>query len=188
MAEENRTPRHKEIAPRLLALRESVGLTQVELAKKISAAPELVASYESGNTEIPVSYLMDVAHVCGVDLTALLSGEQAHLQSYSIVRKGEGLSVSRRKDYDYRNLASRFTGRLMEPFLVRVPPKKREDVTLIAHKGQEFSYLLEGRLEIHLKEDIMVMEPGDCIYFSSNIPHGLRGLDDKEAVFLSVII
>ncbi len=182
------TPRHKEIAPRLLALREGVGYSQVELAEKINASPELVATYEEGNTEIPVSYLMDVAHVCGVGLTELLSGEQAHLHSYSIVRKGEGLSVSRRKDYDYRNLASRFTGRLMEPFLVRVPPKKREEVSLIAHKGQEFSYMLEGRLEIHLNEEITVLEPGDCIYFSSHIPHGLRGLDDKEAVFVSVII
>ncbi len=190
MAEENMVPvpRHKEVAPRLLALRESLGLTQHELAKQIEATAELVAKYESGETEIPVSYLMDVAHVCGVGLTDLLSGGQAHLQSYSLVRNGEGISVSRRKDYDYRNLASRFTGRLMEPFLVRVPPKKREEVTLIAHKGQEFSYLLEGRLEIHLKDDIQVMEPGDSIYFSSHIPHGLRGLDDKEAVFVSVII
>ncbi len=188
MAEQNMAPRYKEVAPRLVGLRESVGMTQAELASGIGSTPELVARYESGETEIPVSHLMDVAHVCGVGLTDLLSGGQAHLQHYTVVRKGEGLSVARRKDYDYRNLASRFTGRLMEPFLVRVPPKKREEVTLISHKGQEFSYLLEGRLELHLNKDIVVMETGDCIYFNSQIPHGLRGLDDQEAVFLSVII
>lgn len=76
----------------------------------------------------------------------------------------------------------------MEPFLVRVPPKERADMVLISHKGQEFSYVLEGRLELHLKDDFVTLEPGDCIYFSSQIPHGLRGLDGKEAVFVSVII
>lgn len=183
-----KTPAYKEIAPRLFGLRESLGLSHEALAEKIGAAPELVAAYERGDREIPVSHLMDVAHVCGVNLTELLSGDDAHLQLYAVVKKGEGLSVTRRKDYDYKNLASRFSGRLMEPFLVRVPSKKREEVTLISHKGQEFSYVLEGRLELHLDQDITVLEPGDSIYFSSTIPHGLRGLDDKEAVFLSVII
>lgn len=181
-------PVYKEIAPRLFGLRESLGLSHEELAARIQGDTELVKAYESGEREIPVSYLMDVAHACGVDLTELLAGEEAHLRHYTVVRDGEGLSVTRRKDYDYKNLASRFSGRLMEPFIVRVPPKKREEVTLISHKGQEFSYVLEGKLELHLDREIFVLEPGDSVYFSSTINHGLRGLDDKEAVFLSVII
>lgn len=186
--ESHPVPRYKEIAPRLFGLRESLGLTHEELAAKIEADPALVAAYEQGNTEIPVSYLMDVAHACGVNLTELLSGDEAHLHGYTIVRAGEGASVNRRKDYGYKNLATRFSDRLMEPFLIRVPPKKREDVTLVSHKGQEFSYILEGRLELHLGEEIRVLEPGDSVYFSSSIPHGLRGLDDRDAVFVSVII
>lgn len=181
-------PAYKEIAPRLFGLRESLGLSQAELARKIQATPELVDLYEQGETEIPVSYLMDVGHACGVNLTELLSGDKAHLRSYTIVRSGEGQAMDRRKDYGYKNLAARFSGRLMEPFLVRVPPKEREQVTLISHKGQEFSYMLEGRLELHLGEEIRILEVGDCVYFSSTIPHGLRGLDGKEAVFVSVII
>ncbi|SBV92533.1 Transcriptional regulator, XRE family [uncultured delta proteobacterium] len=179
---------YKEIAPRLFGLRESLGLTHAELAQKVGADPELVANYEKGDREIPVSYLMDVSHACGVNLTELLSGDEAHLHRYTVVRDGEGLSVTRRKDYDYKNLASRFTDRLMEPFLVKVPSKDRSEVTCISHKGQEFSYILEGRLEIHLGEEILVLEPGDSIFFSSTIPHGLRGLDGKQAVFVSVII
>jgi len=179
---------YKEIAPRLFGLRESLGLTPAELACKINAAPELVIAYEKGDREIPVSYLMDVAHACGVNLTELLSGDEAHLNKYTVVRSGEGLSVTRRKDYDYKNLAFRLTDRWMEPFLVKAPPKEREDVDKIAHKGQEFSYMLEGRLELHLGNDIIILEPGDSVFFSSTIPHGLRGLDGKHAVFVSVII
>ena len=184
----NDLPAYKEIAPRLFGLRESLGLSHTELAEKIQASPDLVLLYEKGETEIPVSYLMDVAHICGVNLTELLSGDKAHLHSYTIVRSGEGQSISRRKDYGYKNLAARFSDRLMEPFLVRVPPKEREQVTLISHKGQEFSYMLEGRLELHLGEEIRILEAGDSVYFCSSIPHGLRGLDGKEAVFVSVII
>ena len=185
---EKAAARYKDIAQRLRGLREGMDFTVEELSSKVDATPELVRQYESGESEIPVSFLMDVAHVCQVDLTELLSGGQAFLQSYTVVHSGEGTSTSRRKDYDYRSLASRFSGRYMEPFLVRVPPKEREQITCISHKGQEFSYMLEGRLELHLGGKMEILEPGDCVYFSSAIPHGLRGLDGKEAVFVSVII
>jgi transcriptional regulator with XRE-family HTH domain len=180
--------RYRDIAQRLRGLREGMDLTVRELAAKVGAAADLVELYESGESEIPVSFLMDVAHSCQVDLTDLLSGSQAFLQSYTVVRKGEGLASPRRKDYEYLSLASRFSGRLMEPFMVRVPPKGKDRVTCVSHKGQEFSYILEGRLELHLGGKIEILDPGDSIYFSSSIPHGLRGLDGKEAVFLCVII
>jgi quercetin dioxygenase-like cupin family protein len=95
--------------------------------------------------------------------------------------------VERRKDYDYRNLASRMTGRRMEPFMVRVPPKAESDLSWNEHSGQEFIYMLEGRLEIWLESKRNVLEPGDSIYFESRIPHALRALDGADAVFLDVI-
>ncbi len=180
-------PPYKEIAPRLVGLREAVGLSQSELAAKLRVGIDVVAGYESAAMEIPVSYLMEVARVCGVDLTSILSGSEARLSSYTVVRSGHGLSVQRRKDYDYWNLASNFSGRRMEPFLVRVPPKKPDEISFTSHKGQEFIYMLEGRLELHLDNKVEILEAGDSIYFSSRIPHALRGLDDKDALFVDVL-
>ena len=180
-------PPYKEIAPRLAGLRDACGFSQQELANKVGVTAAEVARFESGEVEIPVSFLTDVARECGVDLTALISGGDAHLHGYSLVRKGEGLSVQRRKDYDYWNLASRFTSRRMEPFLVRVPPKEEKDLVFNYHRGQEFIYILEGRLEIWLNDARHVLAAGDSLYFSSRIPHALRGLDGADAVFLDVI-
>ncbi|UZP67782.1 cupin domain-containing protein [Desulfovibrio mangrovi] len=176
-----------EIAPRLMGLREAVGFTVEELAAKIGVRPETVALYEEGETEIPVSYLKDVAGACGVDITSLISGHEAHLHDYTLVRKGQGLSVTRREDYDYLHLASRFTNKRMEPFLVTVPPKDENELVWNEHGGQEFIYLLKGRLEIWLDQRRHELVPGDSIYFDSKIPHALRGLDEEEAVFLDVI-
>lgn len=187
MVEAHDIPPYKEIAPRLMGLREAVGFSLEDLARKLGIAPEVVSGYESGNQEIPVSYLMEVAHACGVDLTELLSGRAAHLSSYALVRKGQGFSVQRRKDYDYWNLASTFSGRVMEPFLVRVPPKEADQLSFTTHKGQEFIYMLEGRLELHLDRKVEVLAPGDSIYFNSRIPHALRGMDGNDALFVDVL-
>ena len=178
---------YKEIAPRLAGLRDAVGFSPDDLAAKVGVTAADVLRYESGEVEIPVSYLTDVARECRVDLTALISGGDAHLQDFTIVRKGQGLSVQRRKDYDYWNLASRFTNRRMEPFIVRVPAKDESELNFNYHRGQEFIYILEGRIEVRLGDKVHVLEPGDSMYFSSRIPHALRGLDGADAVFLDVI-
>ncbi|WP_407656630.1 helix-turn-helix domain-containing protein [Humidesulfovibrio mexicanus] len=179
---------HKDIAPRLRGLRDALDMSVEDLAAKTGVTPEQAALYEAGETEIPVGFLMKVAQACHVDLTVLISGVEPHLKGYSLVRHGEGLSVERRKDYDYKSLAYRFSGRKMEPFLITVPPKKPEDMNLVVHSGQEFIHVLEGRLELRLGEDVLALDPGDSLYFDSQTPHALRGLDDKQAVFLDVIL
>ncbi len=178
----------EEIALRLRELRESVGLTRAGLAARAGALEEDVRAFESGGTEIPVSYLFKVARACGVDATALMSGGDAHLRSYSLVRAGDGLSVERREDYYYLSLASRFTGRVMEPFLITAPAKTEAELRFHEHDGQEFIYVLEGRLELRLADDVLVLEPHDAIYFNSRIAHAMRGLDDTSATFLDVIV
>ena len=179
---------YKEIAPRLAGLRDALDLDVEALAAKLGVAAETVAAYESGTIEIPVSYLFKVAQECGVDLTVLISGGEAHLRSHSLVKKGGGLSVERRKDYDYKSLAYKFTGRRMEPFLIRVPPKREDQLKLVTHAGQEFIYMQEGKLEVTLDANKVVLEPGDSLYFSSHTPHALRALSDEDAVFIDVII
>jgi transcriptional regulator with XRE-family HTH domain len=176
------------IAPRLRGLRDALDLSIEEMAQRIETTPEKVALYESGKVEIPVSHLFQAAKTCGVDLTVLLSGGEAHLHHHALVRAGKGMSVDRRKDYTYKILAFSFTGRRMEPFLVTVPPKTEEELLFTEHAGQEFIYMLSGKLEIRLGEQTHVLASGDSLYFTSRTPHALRGLDGSEATFLDVII
>ncbi len=181
-------PAYKAIATRLKGLREALDFDLAEMAAELGVSEEKVARYESGQEEIPVSYVSHVAHTCHVDLTVLLTGQEAHLHSHSLVRKDKGLSVERRRDYDYKNLAYRFAHRKMEPFLVTVPAREEDEVRFYEHAGQEFIYMLKGRLEVFLGEQRHILTPGDSLYFSSEIPHALRGLDGQPAEFLDVIL
>ncbi len=181
-------PAYKDIAPRLRGLRDAMDMTVEDMAAQLGTAPADVRNYESGEHEIPVSYLFNVAQIFQVDLTVLMSGNEAHLHTASLVKKGKGMSVERRKDYDYKSLAYRFVGRRMEPFVVTVPPKDKHALTFNEHPGQEFIYVLSGKLEITLGSTVHVMESGDSLYFTSRTPHALRGLDGQPAEFLDVII
>jgi len=179
---------YKDIAPRLTGVREGVGWTPKEMADLLGVSEEKVIKYESGTVEIPVGYMLDVSRLCRVDLTTLISGREPHLKSYSLVRKDEGFSVDRRKDYDYKALGYKFAGREMEPFLITVPPKSGDEMVETSHRGQEFIYVLEGRLEVRMNGEPLIIEVGDSLYFNSETPHALRGLDGKEVKFIDVIL
>ncbi|EHJ46067.1 Cupin 2 conserved barrel domain protein [Solidesulfovibrio carbinoliphilus subsp. oakridgensis] len=178
----------REIAMRLRGIREVTGFSAEALAEATGVSPAQVLQYETGETEIPVSYLYEVAKACGVDLTALLTGDEAHLLAYSLVPAGQGLSVDRRKAYKYQALAYRFHKPSMEPFIVTVPAKQESELEFNRHLGEEFIYMLRGRLEVRLGDDVVTLNPHDSLYFSSRTPHAMRGLDGEEAEFLDVII
>lgn len=177
-----------DIAQRIKGLREALGLSAEQMAQSTGVTVQNVEEFESGRHEVPVSFLYKLAQATGVDLTALITGTEAKLHQYSLVRKGEGLSADRRKAYKYRSLAYRFNRPAMEPFLVTVPPKPRDKVEFNQHLGEEFVFLLKGRMEVLLGEEVVVLEPEDSLYFSSTIPHATRSLGDEDAVFLAVII
>src|SRR5690606_23012114 len=56
---------------------------------------------------------------------------------------------------------------------------------LTAHTGQEFVYLLSGKLEVHLEgQPLVTLVPGDSVMFTSSIPHAYVSAGDSQAKLL----
>jgi transcriptional regulator with XRE-family HTH domain len=174
------------IGRRVAELREIKGLSQEALARQIGCPLELYRRYESGGEDIPVGLLFQIAQGFGVELTALLTGADPRLHSFSVTRAGQGVNVERRHDYDYEALAYNFVNKACEPFLVTVEPGG--EPSLNSHPGQEFDYVLKGRMEIVIGSHAVQLDAGDCIYFDASQPHAMRALDEQAAKFIAVIV
>ncbi len=177
----------REVARRLTGLREALELSVEEMAKQCQMTPELLAEYESGEADIPVSFLHGIASKYGVELTALLFGSEPKMSTYSVTRAGRGVKVERTKAYSYQDLAAGFQNRLMAPFMVTVEPKENQELTLNTHKGQEFNYVVEGEMEMSVGPKTMILHPGDSIMFDAQLPHGFRVLGNAPAKFIAII-
>lgn len=176
----------KQIADRLRELRDVLDLTVEDIAHKTGISAENVVKFESGESDIPMSFICDVAQACGVQPSEIISGEEPKMQSYFLTRKGKGVSMERTKAYKYLALAAGFKNAIFDPFEVTIEPNEK-DITLNSHTGHEFNYLLEGRVLIQIGDKQMIMNQGDCIYFDSLRLHGMKALDNTKAVFLAII-
>jgi transcriptional regulator with XRE-family HTH domain len=177
------------IASRIKELREITGVSAESFAKELGVESDVLLEFESGKIDIPVGFLFKVAQRFNLELSALLRGDQPKLHVYSVVRKGKGLNVDRRRQYAYENLAWNFVHKKVEPFIVTVSPE-RENRTpeFNAHPGQEFNYVLEGSLMVIVDGHEIVLGEGDSIYFDSGFQHAMKALNDKPSRFLAIII
>ena len=177
-----------EIALRLKELRESCGTTVEELAEQLAIPVETYVSYEDSGLDIPISVLYKVVNIFKVDLTELLVGSAPKLDTYCVVRAGEGLGIDRYPGYKFQSVAFNFLNRKMEPLIVDVEYEgDNAHSGLVTHSGQEYNYVLEGSIKITLGKREVILNAGDSCYFDPMIPHGQKAVG-KSARFLTVIM
>jgi quercetin dioxygenase-like cupin family protein/DNA-binding XRE family transcriptional regulator len=179
----------REIALRVRELREIAEMSSETLARELGFDPKEYVQWESGEKDIPIGSLVEIAAHFKVDLTELISGEASRLKTYCVTRAGHAPEVSRRPMYIYRNLAYNFHRKKGEPFLVEVAPDTAgKPLSLNTHPGQEFDYVLEGRLLVSVGGHEVELESGDSIYYDSNEPHGMKALGGNRARFLAIVL
>lgn len=179
----------KQIAERLVGLRDALEISVEEMAKSCNLTPEEYKRLESGTADVSVSLLHQIAQTYGIELTTLMFGDEPKMSSYFVTRKGKGVAVERTKAYKYQSLAAGFSKRKADPFMVTVHPKPDDEpIYLNSHAGQEYNYVINGRLLLQINGKELILEEGDSIYFNSELPHGMKALDNKDVRFLAVIL
>ena len=176
-----------QIAERLRGLRDALDLNIAQAAEKCSIPEAEYAKYESGASDIPMSFICQVAQTFGVETSALFSGTDPHSLSYFVTRKGTGESIERTKCYKYQSLAHGFRNAKAEPFEVTVEPC-HQNLHLNSHTGQEFNLVLEGSMQLNVAGNELMLNEGDSVYFDATKPHGMKALNGKNVRFLAVII
>lgn len=179
----------KQIAERLRGLREVLELSVDELATDCEISPEEYGQAETGETDISVSMLQQIARKYNIALDVLMFGEEPRMNSYFVTRAGKGISIERTKAYKYQSLASGFIDRDADPFIVTVEPKPEDEpMHFNGHSGQEFNYVLEGRMLLVINKKEIILGEGDSVYFNSMLQHGMKALDGKKVRFLAIIM
>ena len=180
-----------ETAERIKELREIFGYTEEEMAEKTEVTIAEYAMYEQGQLDFPFTFLHKCALAFGISITDILEGRSAHLSSYTVTRKGQGLETAKEQGIDIQNLAPLFRKKIAEPYYVRYeydPELLDQPIHLTKHSGQEFDFVMSGKLKVQVGDNVEYLEEGDSIYYNSSTPHGMIAVDGKDCLFLAVVL
>ncbi len=177
----------KDIGLRLRSLREDMEISAEEMAAKLEVDIDSYLAYESGEMDFSFSLIYNAADILGVDVLDLISGSAPTLSMCCMVKKGKGYSIKRDEEYDYKHLAYTFRNKKAEPFLVTITPDHKPPV-MHDHDGQEFNYVISGKMMLYIGDISYELSKGDSVYFDASVPHAEVALGDKEAQFIAVVI
>ncbi len=175
----------RRIGGRLKELRRSMKVSMRALAEQTGLSSPLFSRIENGLVMPSIPTLQRIADFLKVDIGYFFRLDEA--RGYVITHSGNHRKVrSGRGPYQIEPLAEGMENPFMEPCIVTALAKKHEDFPLAKHDGQEFVYVLEGKLELSLGEKNFALDRGDAAYFIGEIPHGGKSLSKKPARTINV--
>lgn len=179
---------------KITTLRESLGLSQDELAERCACDLSVIQDLESGQVAPSLAPLIKITRALGVRLGTLMDDDDSlgpvYLKADEVAeatRMHSLETVSDAGDLRFFSLAQGRASRHMDPFIITITPSGEVDHELSQHEGEEFLFGIEGYVEIEYGKEIYVLHPGESLYYDSIVPHQVRAHEGTAAKFLAVV-
>ena len=172
-------------------MREISGYSVEDMAGKIDVSVDEYLVYETGEVDFPFTFLHKCANIFGIEITDLLEGHSPRLRSYTVTRKGEGQLTAKEEGINITNLAPLFVKKIAEPYRVKYEYSEEQQdkpIHLATHSGQEFDFVLSGKLLVQVGNHKELLEEGDSIYYDSSTPHGMIAVGGEDCEFCAVVL
>ena len=178
----------KQIAMRSLDLREISDYTVQQMADALCVPVEEYRKYESGEVDMPISFLVKIGEVFHVDMTELLTGEAPRLSVLSVTGQAKARTLSVMTNTRKRTWPITLPHRKIEPLYVNRSPGTNGRWCPTAMEGQEFDYILSGVMRMVIGKNEVVLRPGDSVYYNSSTPHAMQAVGEEPVHFLAMVI
>ena len=182
-----------DLGASLRAERLRQGLSLRETARRLGISASALSQIETGKAHPSVGKLFDIVNLLNVSVDGLLAGDGMAARGdqgfVSLQRAGEHEILELESGVRWRRLtAGSYPG--VEFLHVEYQPggSSTGDGSFMRHAGQEFGYVLAGRLTIHVGFEAHQLGPGDSISFPATTPHRLGNHGPEPAVAVWCII
>jgi transcriptional regulator with XRE-family HTH domain len=174
----------KAIAARIKDLRTFSDISAKDLAARLKISEEEYLEYETGNRDISIGVIYNLASILGIEPTVIITGKYPEESVSCVFYDGAGTVIERYPGYRYMSLADGFKNKQMKPMIVTI--EENSDTEHLVHGGQEFNYVLEGKIRVVIGDKEYYLRSGDGVYFDPSVSHAQYAMGGK-ARFLTVI-
>ncbi len=172
------------IGERLKRLRMINSLTQEELASRADLTKGYISQLENDATSPSIATLKDILDVFGVSMQEFFSESTDEDVVY-----GRDARVQATDDGDKIKVELLVPGaqhRDMDPVLVTLEPGGEMEEQPF-HEGEEFGFVLLGKVQLRLDDRVYTVKKDECFYFASDKRHAVKNIGRGQARILWVV-
>lgn len=166
-----------DIGKKIKELRILYGLTQQELANRCELTKGYISQVEHNLTSPTISTLEDILVTLGTNLGDFFKSTEGEEK---IVWGVEDFFVNEEDDKTMTWLVPNAQKNEMEPVIVTLDPKAVTTIDM-PHEGQEFGYVLEGKIALNVGGKDHVCKKGEVFYFTTDKNHYIKNIGNTIA-------
>lgn len=171
-----------DIGAKLKELRILKGLTQEELADRAELSKGFISQLERDLTSPSIATLMDILQCLGTSIgeffnetpeEQIVFGKTDYFEKHDLELKNE-----------IKWIIPNAQNNMMEPILLTLEPGG-ETYPDNPHEGEEFGYVLQGNISIHIGSKTYKAKKGESFYFVSDKKHYLSSKAGAVLIWVS---
>jgi len=139
-----------------------------ELAKRSGLSKPFLSRLESGDRQASIAAVLTLSQIFGVSLASMFE-TQVTMEPCLIVRKAEEAPLDA-YGLTYVPLSRAGHNFNLRPIRVTVSPDRTGDEHY-CHEGEEWIYVLTGKITLSLAGQKYDLDTGDAVHFDSRLPH-----------------
>jgi transcriptional regulator with XRE-family HTH domain len=169
-----------KIGERIRNLRQLSNLTQEELAERAGLTKGFISQIERDQTSISLDSLVKMLEALDENISDFFQEASQEKIAY---REKDRVVIEKEKIEKFELLVPGSTNRRLEPILLTLrkgeaTPKEKP------HEGEEFGFVLRGRVNLRFGREVLKLKKGECFYLSAEKEHWIHNSGSREAVIL----
>ncbi len=170
-----------QLGNKIRDLRQQINLTQEELADRCELTKGYISQLENDVTSPSIATLIDILNALGTNLSDFFHEEAEEKIVFSqeeyIEKQSDGML--------WHWVIPNAQKNRMEPVLVELEPGAATPIDF-PHDGEEFGYVLEGRIAVVCGGKAHAAKRGESFYFTPSREHRILNKGKGKAKFLLV--
>ena len=168
-----------DIGAKIKRIRLSNQLTLEELANRSELTKGFLSQLERDLTSPSVATLENILEALGTNLKDFFSEDEDE----QIVFSKDDFFENIQDDYKISYIIPNAQKNEMEPILIELK-KGKNSMEIDPHDGEEFGYVISGRLNVILGDQIYHVKAGESFYYPAKKIHRIENPGQRPAKFI----
>jgi quercetin dioxygenase-like cupin family protein len=169
------------IGKRIRRARLNKKITLDTMANETGMSKELIKKIECGDQRPSVGTLLQISKVLHIDSSFLLKEQD------DTIKERSKAYTKRTDNYAYTPLTPNAENKHLKAFKIVVEAGKVHDGVGFQHEGEEFVYVLSGKVEVKVGDNVNKLKAGDSLHFNSGVKHDLVNTGKTDAQLVVVV-
>lgn len=174
------------IGERIREIRKEKLITMSDLASRIELSQGMLSQIENGVSGPSLDTLWKLSNA--LDVPVFYFFKKLQRKPVEITRSEQQKSITMlHPNVHYRILSTNLSKKI-EILELSVDPGCFSELESLSHNGEEWGYIIKGKLEVLIEEERHILNAGDTIHFDSKMEHKFYNPNSTVAIGIWIMV